>query len=211
MKLMRVLAICLAMIYANVGVAQELLAFGRNYSIILIDKDTVGFYGEFEEKSAFKLVEALAVTDAKYLDIGSPGGLMSEALLIGDYLGKNGITVKIRKESTCISACAFAVLKAKTIQLDGTIKFHSPYIPFVPTEMPLYEMLKTSDRYTLKLAKLFVSAGYTISFVELINDKTTRSTFMVFDDIENLYKFKNTGEDLLPKDFETLYTVEEKQ
>ena len=211
MKLMRVLAICLAMVYATAGVAQELLAFGRNYSIILINKDTVGFYGEFEEKSAFRLVEALAVTDAKYLDIGSPGGLMSEALLIGDYLGKHDITVKIGKESTCISACAFAILKAKSIQLDGTIKFHSPYIPFIPTEMPLHEMLKTSDMYMLKLARLFVSSGYTISFVELINEKTDRSTFMVFDNIENLYKFKNTGEDLLPKDFETLYTVEEKQ
>jgi hypothetical protein len=61
------------------------------------------------------------------------------------------------------------------------------------------------------LARLFVSAGYTISFVELINDKTDRSTFIVFDNIENLYKFKNTGEDQLPKDFEILYTVEEKQ
>lgn len=197
--------------FATASMSQEVIAFGNNYSIIKLDNDTVGFYGEFEQNSSFKLLEALATTDAKYLDIESPGGLMGEALIVSDYLGKNDITVKIKKDSFCISACAFAILKAKTIHLDGTIKFHSPYIPFVPTDISLYEILKTSDTYTLKLAKLFVSSGYSISFVELINDKTDRRTFMVFDNIENLYKFKNAGKDELPRNSETLYTIEEKQ
>ena len=199
------------MFFATASMSQEVISFGNNYSIIKLDDNTVGFYGEFEQNSSFKLLEALATTKAEYLDIESPGGLMTEAEIISNYLEKTNITVTIKEKSFCISACAFAILNAKVIKLDGEIKFHSPYIPYIPIDVTMYELLKKSDSFSLKLARLMVSAGYPISFAELLNDKTDRNTFIVFDSIENLYKFKNSGDGKLPEHSETLYTIEKKQ
>lgn len=73
--------------------------------------------------------------DGAPLCFDSPGGALSEALLIGDHLRTQGIASAVDAGSSCIGACAFAFLGGsaqgfgtgltadRRLHLDGTLKF----------------------------------------------------------------------------------------
>ena len=206
-----VLLFLTSLIFATPSSAQDVLAFGNSYTIAKIDNETVGFYGYFDEYSSFKLIEALLVLKPKYLDIDSPGGLMTEALMLGDFISQTDIIVVVDKGNECTSACAFFIISAPQIQLTGKIRFHSPYLPQVDATMPLVDIMKKTDIIMLGLIGWFIEFGYTVGLVEIITLNTDLDTFVVFDNVENLYKFKNADHISLPDDYESLLTVEDEQ
>jgi len=68
------------------------------------------------------------------LMLHSPGGLVNEGLLIGEYIKKNNWTTDADKYMKCYSSCGliYAAGVNKRIQPGAEIGFHRPYIPEKP-------------------------------------------------------------------------------
>ncbi|GGB45970.1 hypothetical protein GCM10011607_02560 [Shewanella inventionis] len=69
--------------------------------------------------------------ELKRLMLHSPGGLVKEGLLIGNYIRQNNWTTDSDKHMRCYSSCGFIFASGvkKRIQKGAEIGFHRPYIP----------------------------------------------------------------------------------
>lgn len=159
------------------------------------------------KESGFYLVMAASGMDIKTIILDSPGGLMYEASIIAGYLDDAGVSVLVEKGTMCVSACAYAAIRAKSIDLQGKLVFHPPFFPIVSTTDSLYSIIHMSNTLTLDLATWFLDAGYSISLLELIFKDTSNENFMVFDNYDNLIKFKSNNAQYLPDNFTELYTI----
>jgi len=201
-----ILVFLLVVLFANQSVSEPLVV-NRDYVITKIDDNTIKFSGSFVEQAGLMLVMSATSMDTKTLIISSPGGLMSEAAMVGLYLADANVRVIIEKDTMCVSACAYAIMKAPDVDIRGKVVFHPPYYPYVPTEETLYSVLHSSSMMNLELVSWFIESGYTLEFLKLIHETTDNQTFMVFDNFESLKKFKSNDISYLPDNFTEYYTI----
>lgn len=174
---------------------------------IFKEEDAVVFYGEISESAAFSLVEALSIQKPKTLVMISPGGEMQASLIIGTYLKNSDVEVLIRENTECISACAFAVMASKQLQVNGNLLFHTPYFPVVSTADSLNDLFLMSSISHVALVEWFLANGYTLEFYRRILENTSNKTFLNFTSTDDLLKFKSDDPLAVLPDGETPYTV----
>ena len=80
--------------------------------------------GDFDRFS-----KALNENDVSRIALASNGGLLREALQIGEQISLNKLNTEVKSNEVCASACAYIWLSGaiKTINSGGSIGFHSPY------------------------------------------------------------------------------------
>ena len=158
---------------------------------IFKEEDTVVFYGEISNSSAFALIEVLGIENPETLVIMSPGGAMSGALAIGEFLKNSDISVLIREETSCMSACAFAVMAANDLEIRGNLMFHTPYFPLVSTQETLDSLFLTSSVSHLILIEWFVYNGYTLEFYRKILENTSITTYINFTSTADFARYRS--------------------
>ncbi len=204
--ILSIFVVLLVSLFAS-SVHGEALVLNPEYIITKVDDTTIKFNGSFIEKAGVMLVMAATSMDTKTLIISGPGGLMTEAAIIGKYIESTGVNVIIEKDTMCVSACAYAIMKAEHVDIFGKVVFHPPYFPYIPTEETLYGILHSSNMMNLELVSWFIDSGYTIEFLKLIHESTNNQTFMVFDNFESLAKFKSEDMNYLPEDYTNYYVL----
>ncbi len=130
-----------------------------------------------------------------------------EAMMLGKLLQTADMTVIVEKDTLCVSACAFAVMGADKIKLDGSLVFHAPYYPTIPTNEPLYDIFRNTSLLTLELTDWFLQNGYSLSFLELMYENTNNEVFMVFNSIEDFESFKTESALELPENHTEKYLL----
>lgn len=187
--------------------SQEYLYITPEFAIVKIDDDTVKFKGNFTEGSGISLIMAITTYPFKNLIIESNGGLMMEAIMLGKLLQSTDMTIIVEKDTLCVSACAFAIMGADDIKLDGSLVFHAPYYPTIPTNEPLYDVFRNTSLLTLELTEWFLQNGYSLSFLELMYENTNNEVFMVFNSIEDFESFKTENALELPENYTEKYLL----
>ncbi len=177
---------------------EKYLVVNPNFVIIQVDEKTAKFKGDFSEGSGLLSVMALTSYPIENLIMESNGGLMSEAIVLGKFLQVTDTKLIIEENSLCVSACAFAVMAAKELDLKGKLVFHTPYYPSISSEMSLYDLSKVSSLMTIELVHWFVENGYSFKFLKLMYDLTSNERHMVFSNIDDLTSFKSDDISFLP-------------
>jgi hypothetical protein len=184
-------AILLIVSIFAVHVNSKPLVISSSFGIFKEDNSIV-FYGEITNSAAFNLIEVLSLNNPSSLVMISPGGYMPAALLIGEYIRESGVTVVIRENTQCISACAYAAIGSVNLEINGDLLFHSPYFPTISTTDTISDLFVMSNLATLTMIQWVISNGYTIEFYSEILNLTDLNTFINFTSVEDLYRFKNT-------------------
>jgi hypothetical protein len=120
--------------------------------------------------------------NAAYIELSSPGGLLSEIDIVGRKIKKLSIPVVIRSGDACVSACAYLALYSKDITINGQLAFHMPYFRNFDSEMTLSEVSKSSVTNTMSLVRNMYSNGWTMILFYFISEQTSRNTYIVFLD-----------------------------
>ncbi|EKP0309933.1 hypothetical protein JGK42_003875 [Aeromonas veronii] len=111
-----------------------------NKIIFMLGEDDAGYYlygegpllaGAYEKMLRYvKFYQESGVELNRFM-LHSPGGLVSEGLLIGNYIRKHNWTTDSDKYMRCYSSCGFIFASGvkKRIQQGAEIGFHRPYLP----------------------------------------------------------------------------------
>lgn len=186
---------------------EDYLALNPNFIITRVNEDTAKFKGDFSEGSGLISVMALTSQPIKNLIIQSNGGLMTEAIMLGKLIKAANMNVIVEENTMCVSACAFAVMTSKNIELHGKLVFHTPYYPAVSSEMTLYELSRSSSLMTLELSHWFIENGFSLKLLKIIYDQTNNEKFMVFTDSDDLMSFKSEDYMFLPENYTEKYEI----
>lgn len=181
------------------------------YHIVGDHYDMVHFEGSFDQMSTFYILMALDLTGSSYLSLNSDGGYMTESFMLGNFLKNNPqITVVVRNDSICASACAFAAIGAKNLMIGKNgLEFHTPYMPFVLSDMTLLEFAHSSQTSMVWLMEYLDGIGYGIDFLNQILNNTNRDTFIVFYNKENINYFivENFFDKIESENFSSKYEI----
>lgn len=192
---MLIIALCFTMSTASVAQDVTLLYSAKTYQIYHVVEDhfdLVHFEGTLDNMSSFFLFTSLELTETKYLSMNSTGGYMTESYMLGMFLqNRPDITLMVRNDNICMSACAFAALSANKLMLgQNGLDFHTPYIPYLESETTLQEFATQSQESLLGLMEYLDQTGYGIEFLELIMEKSNKETYITFNSVTELNKFK---------------------
>lgn len=207
MKMFFIVLLGLFLISPSQTVSETTIIISQKYSITRIDSDTLKFKGALVDGAGLYLVMAASSSETKEIILESSGGLMNEAAILASYLEESGVSVLIEPNTMCISACAYAVMKAKTIDIQGKVVFHPPFFPSVSTTETMYSIIHSSNLLTLELVKWFIDSGYSLSLLKIIYDQTNNDKFMVFDSVEDLLKFKSSDLLYVPENYDSYYEI----
>lgn len=126
--------------------------------------------------------------DYDTIGLNSEGGYLEAGLMLGSLIEDYDLKVLLIPGALCLSACAFATMAADEIENYGVIGFHSHYQTYVNTLSSIDDLLKAYSSETLILAGYANSHGYSNKFLMELFDKTDRSSYIVFSDVETMRK-----------------------
>jgi len=108
---------------------------------------------------------------ANTLWLDSPGGLIVEAMKIGDVIAENGINAIVTFRGHCYSACVFIYAAAKTRSTGmGDVGIHRPFASEISaTSLSYSEYLKKYDALTPILKQYFSKYGVSPALVDSMN------------------------------------------
>lgn len=192
----------------------QLIYSTHEYQLYHVTSDhynMVHFDGALTMMSAFFIIMALESNNSVYLSMNSPGGFMNESYQLGRYLTANtDITVVVRNNNICISACAFAALGATNLMIGKNgLEFHTPYMPYIDTNLTLNDFSLRSQIFLLQLSEYFDDCGYGHDLLNVILENSSRTEFVVFHHLENLRHFQveNFFDEVLLSNNDQLYTI----
>jgi hypothetical protein len=160
--------------------AAEMQVFSPRYSGGELQSGTIKVTGAIEQGDLNRLKalvnpnagESYGYNDASpTLQLDSLGGSFREALAVGEYIRRMGISTRVAEGDECYSACAIIFMYG-TVSLDGEefprrlldpagrLGFHAPYLELPSSESTTSEMVEQSYRIALlSVADLVEGAG----------------------------------------------------
>ncbi|MCG8006635.1 MAG: ATP-dependent Clp protease proteolytic subunit [Candidatus Thiodiazotropha lotti] len=107
---------------------------------------------------------------ANTLWLYSPGGLILEAMKIGDMIAEKGMNSIVAFRGHCYSSCVFIYAAAKTRGGIGDVGIHRPFASEISADNLSYsEYLKKYDALTPVLKQYFSKYGVSPSLVDSMN------------------------------------------
>lgn len=170
----------------------EILIKNDDYTISYIEEnDTIEYHGYFAEDMAENIEVIHRRFDFDTVIISSNGGFAKEGFMLSNFFQREGIDVVVPKGYHCMSACAYAIMGAKNIQINGLVGFHTPYLMDIPDGISYDILLKYSEVSTTDLIKFIMSKGYTFEFAEIIIKQSSKTHYITFLDLKTLMAFKS--------------------
>jgi len=130
--------------------------------------------GELEHiKLAYKLLKKRrnpTTIGANTIWLNSPGGLIHEAMKIGDFIAENRMKAIITFNGKCFSSCVFIYAAAKTRSGIGDVGIHRPFANEISAESLSYsKYLSQYNKITPILKDYFAKYGVSPSIVDVMN------------------------------------------
>lgn len=102
--------------------------------------------------------------------LNSPGGLILEAMKIGDVIAENEMSSIVTINGRCYSACVFVFAAAKTRSPIGDVGIHRPFGSEISVESLSYpEYLKKYETLTPVMKQYFSKYGVSPALVDAMN------------------------------------------
>jgi ATP-dependent protease ClpP protease subunit len=168
----------------------------RNQYQITVARDSSGITYIRHEGMVGHLFSYMFIThlqrypDIQYIEMNSPGGLMTEVFAVGQYIRDHSLPVRIRYGENCVSACAFISLYSPSITIDGQMSFHRPYDLGYPTDMSLYEINQLSVERTLRIVHELFDNRWNMFLYILIDQHTDDEMLLTFRSSRELEMFR---------------------
>lgn len=125
---------------------------------------------------------------ANTLWLDSPGGLITEAMKIGDVIAEKGMEAIVVFRGHCYSACVFIYAAAKTRSGIGDVGIHRPFASEISTKSLSYsEYLKKYDALTPVLKQYFAKYGVSPSLVDAMNVVSSDEIKILTDEERDSY------------------------
>lgn len=125
---------------------------------------------------------------ANTLWLDSPGGLISEAMKIGDVIAENGMEAIVVFRGHCYSSCVFIYAAAKTRGGMGDVGIHRPFASEIAAESLSYsEYLNKYDALTPILKQYFAKYGVSPAIVDSMNVVPSDEIKILTDEERNSY------------------------
>jgi len=182
--------------------AQTILTYaqGDQYAIMIVEdqhgRKFLRYQGDFVNHSGTVISNYIVnFPDIEYVEFNSTGGVLLEVHKPGVLLRNREIPFHVREGEVCISACAFLALYSQDIKLDGLLAFHLPYIEEFRREETLYDISQSMVERTLRMTRQFYQNDWMAILYLVIAQKSDLTTYVVFDDVDELMKFKITNKD----------------
>lgn len=135
--------------------------------------------GRTTEYQAVSVYNLFRKNEVETVYMRGPGGDLIAGLKIGKLVLEEGATVVVRKDTYCISACAFAAIASKDTRVYGQLWLHRPYVPGYPTFMRLDDLNGMALEVSATISKYFVHIGYPIEVWRTLASKTNPCYFVV--------------------------------
>lgn len=209
-RLLQAIAMVTFLILPSAIYAQTALVNTPEYQVthmLFRGESVVLFRGEMTLGSARSIELSLQQTQSSILVMNSPGGFMVEAYQLGFVIQELGISVLIVDGDICLSACAFAVMASENLILNGILAFHSPYVENIPSGMSTEDFGAMERGAMMRMMIYTITMGYSVGLVADIHEQTSRHEYIVFDDVADLYRFRDNGVLTYDEDMPTLYTI----
>ena len=156
------------------------------------DSKYVKFQGYIDQYSAFDIENVLSTTGSKQLRMNSYGGLAMTGYQLGFYIEENNIEVVIDEGSRCVSACAFAAIRSKTLKINNDgLMFHLPYTTQISIKETLEDFKKENDISLSLLIRYLREMNFTLDFIDLIVYGSDINKFIVIESVSDLEHFKS--------------------
>ena len=143
------------------------------------------------------------------LKINSPGGLISEAMKIGDFIAEKEMGVVVPAKGRCFSSCVFIYSAARTrsrVEM-ADIGVHRPFASEVSVELLSYsQYLEKYSSLTPLLKNYFSKYGVSPSLVDTMN--TTPSDDIKLLSNEELESFGLGSHNVAAKELEKAKTIQ---
>lgn len=151
------------------------------------------YEGEFVESTSLALATAIQITpEAAFVELNSLGGLFYTDDPASEEILARGLPVVVKAGEICASACAYTAMASPDIRIDGLLAFHLPYNGAFAKEATLYDISQSSVEMTLLMAKRMFEQGWRLVLYYNIEQNTGLDTWMVFDDSQELNRYRFT-------------------
>jgi hypothetical protein len=116
--------LALALSIAELGVAAAEVGYDKDAqnAIRAYERVALVMTGVIGPGSYRKFRRALARSQPEVIVLDGPGGILGEALLIGDEVRRRGIATAVGADGVCASACAIVFLSGRTKYMGGGAK-----------------------------------------------------------------------------------------
>jgi len=163
------------------------------YADITYNKDThtVSMSGYTTHEQADKLYQILKNNDVATAVLSGPGGDYYAGLKMGAMLADEKLTVIVKENTECVSACAFMALAGENIIVDGVVLFHAPYFPQAPTDVTLLQLAHKFGEGYIDMATYLLRRGSSIYFARQIITQTNSCRFISVDNGEAMMDLKS--------------------
>jgi len=92
-------------------------------------QEIIHFEGKYTKGTAKRLYDYANETGLKTVSFNSGGGIATEGDGAAWVMEKLGLVGMVKKEHTCMSACAITMLGAPVVDIKGLVGFHPAYLP----------------------------------------------------------------------------------
>jgi hypothetical protein len=116
--------LALALSIAELGVAAAEVGYDKDAQNAIRSSERVALVmtGVIGPGSYRKFRRALARSRPEVIVLDGPGGILGEALLIGDEVRRRGLSTAVGADGVCASACAIVFLSGRTKYMGGGAK-----------------------------------------------------------------------------------------
>ena len=129
-----------------------------------------------------------SIIGANTLWLDSLGGLISEAMKIGDFIAEHGMDAIVVFKGRCYSSCVFIYAAAKTRGGIGDVGIHRPFASEISAKSLSYsEYLKKYDALTPSLKQYFAKYGVSPALVDSMNVVSSDEIKILTDEERNSY------------------------
>lgn len=144
--------------------------------------------------------------DSNRLSINSGGGLIMEAIKIGNFIADKNVAIMVSVPSKCYSACVFIYAAAKTRYTGGEIGVHRPFAKDISTDdLSYYEYLDKYKSLTPKFNKYFSKFGVSKNLVDLMNSISSEDMKILTYDEREMY---GLNQNIAAQEYERARTIQ---
>jgi ATP-dependent protease ClpP protease subunit len=144
--------------------------------------------------------------DSNRLSINSGGGLIMEAIKIGNFIADKNVAIMVSVPSKCYSACVFIYAAAKVRYAAGKIGVHRPFAKDISTDnLSYYEYLDKYKSLTPKFNQYFSKFGVSKNLVDLMNSISSEDMKILTYDEREMY---GLNQNIAAQEYERARTIQ---
>ena len=144
--------------------------------------------------------------DSNRLSINSGGGLIMEAIKIGNFIADKNVAIMVSVPSKCYSACVFIYAAAKVRYASGKIGVHRPFAKDISTDnLSYYEYLDKYKSLTPKFNQYFSKFGVSKNLVDLMNSISSEDMKILTYDEREMY---GLNQNIAAQEYERARTIQ---